>query len=67
MNLVPMAKMETNSISKVTSNIFFSDAGWEQAAKAKPATDFNYVVMNYHHSSSPDSFVAIEKNQWAIY
>ncbi len=64
MNLVPMAKMETNSISKVTSNIFFSDAGWEQAAKAKPATDFNYVVMNYHHSSSPDSFVAIEKNQW---
>ncbi len=61
---IPLAKMETNSISKVTSDIFFSNGGWQQSAKAKPATDFKYVVMNYHNSSDPDNFIAIEKNQW---
>jgi hypothetical protein len=61
---IPLAKMETNSISKVTSNIFFNDDGWEQSSKADPSKDFRYVVMNYHNSSNPSQFIAIEKNQW---
>ena len=61
---IPLAKIETNSMSKVTSDIFLNDDGWEQSAKADPAKDFQYVVMNYHNSSNPAQFVAIEKNQW---
>lgn len=61
---IPLAQMETNSISKVTSNIYFSSGSWEQATKAIPAKDFNYVVMNYHNSSNPTEFIAIEKNHW---
>ena len=61
---IAMAQMETNSISKVTANIYFGNPGWQQAGKATPAKDFNYVVMNYHNSSNPSQFVEIEKNQW---
>jgi len=61
---VPISKIETNSISKTTANIFLKDDGWEQASNAVPAKDFQYVVMNYHNSTNPTQFVAIEKNQW---
>ena len=62
---IPMAKMETNSISKTTSTVFLTSGdGWEQSSKAVPAKDFNYVVMNYHNSSNSFDFVGIEKRQW---
>lgn len=61
---VPMAKIETNSISKTTSTIFLNDDGWQQSDKSDPSKDFRYVVMNYHNSSSPSQFIATEKNQW---
>ena len=60
----PLAKMETNSISTTTSTVFLSDDGWQQSAKAVPDKDFNYVVMNYHNSSDPAGFVALEKKYW---
>lgn len=61
---IPLAKIETGSISKVTSDIFLNDDGWQQSAKADPSKDFLYVVMNYHNSSNATQFVATEKNQW---
>ncbi len=60
----PLAQMETNSISTVTSTVFLSSEGWQQSAKAVPDKDFNYVVMNYHNSSDPSGFVALEKKYW---
>jgi hypothetical protein len=57
---VPMAKMETNSMSTTTSWLFLHDEGWAQAANANPEKDFNYVVMLYHNSNYADSLVALE-------
>lgn len=62
---VPMSKIETNSISTTTGDVFVMSDGWEQAANAVPAKDFNYVLINYHNSSDAASFNAIEKNNWA--
>jgi hypothetical protein len=61
---VKMDQMETNSISTTTSEFFLHDENWAQAARAKPMNDFNYVVMNYHNSSAPDSFITLEKKYW---
>lgn len=60
----PMDQMETNSISTTTSQFFLHGENWVQAAIAKPGNDFNYVVMNYHNSNFPDSFVNLEKKYW---
>jgi len=62
---IPMAKMETGSLSKVTAQFYLKDRNWEQYSKAVPAKDFNYVIMVYHNSSDPDNFVAMEKRHWA--
>jgi len=62
---ISMDKMETNSISTVTSQYFLQDENWEQATKAVPATDFNYIIMVYHNSSQPGNFIAMEKRHWA--
>jgi hypothetical protein len=56
--------METNSFSTTTSQFFLHDEDWAQVANANPANDFNYVVMNYHNSSAPDSFITLEKKYW---
>ncbi|MEI9908993.1 MAG: hypothetical protein WDO71_04590 [Bacteroidota bacterium] len=61
---VKIDQMETNSFSTTTSQFFLHDEDWAQAARAKPETDFNYVVMNYHNSSVPDSFITLEKKYW---
>jgi len=61
---VQMNLMETNSISTTTSMFFLHDESWEQAAKANPEKDFNYVVMYYHNSSRPDSFISLERKYW---
>ena len=62
---VPMAKMETNSMSTTTSQFFLHDEGWQQAASANPAKDFNYVVMIYHNTNNPDSLIRLENTYWA--
>ncbi len=61
---IPISKIETNSISTTTAEIFVMDNAWVQAANAVPAKDFNYVLFNYHNSSDPNQFNAIEKNDW---
>lgn len=61
---VPISKIETNSISTTTGDVFVMSDGWEQAANAVPSKDFNYVLINYHNSSDAASFNAIEKNNW---
>lgn len=61
---VPMAKMETNSMSTTTSQFFLHATGWAQAANAKPEKDFNYVVMVYHNTNNPDSLIALENKYW---
>ncbi len=61
---VKMEEMETNSMSTTTSHFFLHDEGWEQAAQANPANDFNYVVMIYHNTRYPDSLIALEKKYW---
>lgn len=62
---VKMADMETNTISTVTSMFMMHSEGWEQSAKASPAKDFNYIVMDYHNTNYADSLVALEKKYWA--
>jgi hypothetical protein len=61
---IPIEKMQTNSLSKVTSQFFLRIDTFEKAEKAVPAKDFNYVAFYYHNSSDPDSFVTLEKKYW---
>lgn len=62
---VPMVKMETNSISTITSEFFLHNEGWAQAANATPKSDFNYVAMIYHNTNSADSLIALENQYWS--
>jgi hypothetical protein len=62
---VPMAKMETNSLSSTTGQFFLHSTGWAQAANAIPKNDFNYVVMIYHNTNFPDSLIALENKYWS--
>lgn len=61
---VPISQMETGSMSTTTSQFFLHDENWEQAARANPEKDFNYVVMVYHNTEYPDSLIALEKKYW---
>jgi hypothetical protein len=61
---VPMSDMDTYNMSTVMDQIFVQSGGWEQAANAVPANDFNYIMVNYHNSSNPAQFNAIEINNW---
>ena len=62
---VPLAKMETNSMSTTTSQIFVHGEDWQQVANANPPKDFNYVVMIYHNTNYPDSLIGLEKTYWS--
>ena len=61
---VPYSQMETGSFTKVTSQIFLHIEDWAEAKGVNPAKDFNYVVMNYHQSADPGSFIRAEKTIW---
>ncbi|HLF35258.1 MAG TPA: hypothetical protein VI583_13530 [Cyclobacteriaceae bacterium] len=61
---VPMDKMETNSMSTVTSMFFLEDRGWQQAANADPSKDFMYIAMVYHNTNYPDSLISLENKYW---
>jgi hypothetical protein len=62
---VPLAKMETNSMSTTTSQFFVHDQDWQQAAGVNPTKDFNYVVMIYHNTNYADSLIGLEKTYWS--
>ncbi|MEP6596947.1 MAG: hypothetical protein ABJA71_13425 [Ginsengibacter sp.] len=62
---VPMAKMETNSLSSTTGQFFLHSGGWAQAANAIPKKDLNYVKMIYHNTNFPDSLIALENKYWS--
>jgi hypothetical protein len=62
---VPLAKMETNSMSTTTSQFFVHGEDFQQAAGANPPKDFNYVVMIYHNTNYPDSLIGLEKTYWS--
>ncbi|HEY5691650.1 MAG TPA: hypothetical protein VIS49_09350 [Cyclobacteriaceae bacterium] len=62
---ISMDKMETNSMSTVTSNIFVRSDGWQQAANAIPDKDFNFLRMIYHKTNSAADLIAMEKKHWA--
>ncbi|MEO6230889.1 MAG: hypothetical protein ABJB11_24625 [Ferruginibacter sp.] len=61
---VPLSKMETNSISTTTGQYFVQGQGWQELAGVNPDKEFNYVKMNYHNSTNPQAFNAIEINNW---
>ncbi len=61
---IPYSQMETNSFTTVTSQIFLHSEDWAEAKGVNPAKDFNYVVMNYHLSENPGSFINAEKTIW---
>ncbi len=61
---VPYSQMETGSFTTVTSQIFFRIEDWAEAKGVNPANDFKYVVMNYHQSADPGSFIRAEKTIW---
>jgi hypothetical protein len=62
---IPVAKIETYSMSEVTSQFFLRDQGWEQSSHTNPSKDFNYMIMVYHNSSDPNGFIEMEKRHWA--
>ncbi len=62
---VPMAQMETNSISTVTSEFFLHSVGWAQVDNADPAKDFNYINFIYHNTNYADSLIALENKYWS--
>lgn len=62
---VPMAKMETNSLS-VTRGVYFLHAeDWQQAADAVPDKDFKYISIVYHNSSDASGLIELEKKHWS--
>ena len=61
---VPIAQMETGSLSKTTDNFFLSSRGWQEATGVKEENDFRYVAMFFHSSSDPDSFAKAEIKIW---
>jgi hypothetical protein len=61
---VKIGDMEDYSFTTVTSEFFVKDREWTQSAKAVPAKDFNYVVMNYQNTNYPDSLIGLEKKYW---
>lgn len=62
---ITIDKMETNSISKTTSQFFLRAQGWEQAPGAVPEKDFKFVKFNYINSSNPGSLIELEKKHWS--
>ena len=61
---VPVANIETFSMSKVRSQYFLQDKAWEQSSKTNPMKDFNYMIMVYHNSSDANGFIDMENRHW---
>lgn len=61
---VSMDKMETNSMSKVTSMLFLRPGGWQNVENAVPADQFKFLNMVYHQSSNPSGLIDAENEIW---
>jgi hypothetical protein len=61
---VPMSKMETNSMSEVSHILYTSPQSWEQSAKLSKPDVAKFVVINYHHATNPQAFIALENKHW---
>ena len=61
---IPMAKMETNSISTTTNTILTSTRSWEQSPKLTKPDDVKFVLINYHHATDPEAFISLENKYW---
>ncbi len=62
---VTIDKMETNSMSKVTSMLFLKTNGWQSVENAVPHDQYKYLSMIYHQSSDPGGLIAAENKHWA--
>ena len=58
---VPLAKMETYSISKTTSTLFVKVECWQASAKAGAA---KFVKVNYITSSDSGDLIELERKHW---
>jgi len=61
---VPMDQMETNSISKVTGQLFMMPENHVDDVGATPAEDYNYVKFNYIHATNPGQLIDLEEKHW---
>jgi hypothetical protein len=61
---IPMSKISTDAMGTVTGEVFVINDGWQEVAKVNPATDYQYVLFNYHNSSNPSEFNRLEKDHW---
>jgi hypothetical protein len=53
---IPMAKMSTDAMGKVTGEVYVVNDGWQESTKVNPEKDYQYVLINYHNSSNPSEF-----------
>jgi len=61
---VTIDKMETNSMSKVTSMLFLKSGGWQNVENAVPTDQYKYLSMIYHQSSNPAGLIEAENKHW---
>ncbi len=61
---VPMESISTDGMSTTTGMFFLHNENVADAAGAVRDRDWKYVVINYHNSSDPVRFVALEKQYW---
>jgi hypothetical protein len=61
---IPMSKMETNSFSEVSQILYTSPQSWEQSSKFQKPDEAKFVVINYHHVTDPQGFIALENKFW---
>ncbi len=61
---VPMESISTDRMSTTTGEFFLHDENELDAAGAVRDRDWKYVVINYHNSSDPGQFIALEKQYW---
>ena len=61
---IPMSKMETNSFTEVSQVLYTSPQSWQQSSKVKKGDEAKFVVINYHHATDPQGFIALENKFW---
>jgi hypothetical protein len=61
---VAMAKMETNSMSEVSHVMYTSPQSWQQSSKFGKTDEPKFIVINYHHATDPQGFIALENKHW---
>ena len=57
-------KNGTNSFSEVSQIVYTSPQSWEQSSKFQKPDEAKFVVINYHHVTDPQGFIALENKFW---